>query len=195
MNLVSIPNFASTLPRISVASLAWIPKDSRPGRRLLPMSSFFTSVSGSAGASDAWCKAFPPREVRKQQFVNSANRLHSRRFWRVFNWNPSQRWFSSLYETCYGGFAFGGQKYSLVQFICRSFRKNPMLPAQIYSLHNSLILLLCLTAKAQIHHMMYCWILLNGLYNFLVNRLEEFCFSSLISCWGWSFASLSLPTN
>ena len=43
--------------------------------------------------------------------------------------------------------------------------------------------------------MMYCSILPNCLYSFLVNRLGEFCFSSQLSCCEWSFAFFLLPNN
>ena len=41
--------------------------------------------------------------------------------------------------------------------------------------------------------MIYCWTLLNCLCSSPVHRLEEFCFSSWITCCVWSFALFSLP--
>ena len=48
---------------------------------------------------------------------------------------------------------------------------------------------------SQVRHMTYCWILLNCLYSFLVNRLGEFCVSSEINCCVWSLAIFSLSNN
>ena len=53
----------------------------------------------------------------------------------------------------------------------------------------------CALPWALEHHLIYFWILLNCLYSFLVNRLEEFCFSSQINCCVWSSTLFLLPSN